>query len=165
MLIIDQTLHSDLCLTYDEYEKSSGLKIMFGHFWVCIQQLFLKIFCYSAEFLANQGWFSARLPQSLFCIFYNYTPLIEVWRGVYWNRHGCPPVCPWTQFCLELFSYVFAHTALKFIHNVWIHMKLCMCNFHDHTIIGYGTISPWTCKFYWIIVVLSFSPTVLHVLL
>ena len=36
-------------------------------------------------------------------------------------------VCLWTQFCLELFSYSFACTALKFIH-----MKLCMCNFHDH---------------------------------
>ena len=53
-------------------------------------------------------------------------------------------ICPWTQFCRELFSYSFAHTALKFIHNVCIHMKLCMCNFHDHTIIGCGIISPWT---------------------
>ena len=44
-------------------------------------------------------------------------------------------ICPWTQFSPELFSYSFAGTALKFIHNVCVHMKLCMCNFHDHTII------------------------------
>ena len=41
-------------------------------------------------------------------------------------------VCPWTKFCPELFSDSFAHTALKFIHNVCVHMKLCICNFHDH---------------------------------
>ena len=73
-----------------------------------------------------------------------------------------PSVCPWTQFCPELFSYSSARTALKFIH-VCVHMKLCMCNLHDHNIIGCGIISPWTCKFYWIFVVRSFSPTVLHV--
>ena len=27
-------------------------------------------------------------------------------------------------------------------------MKLCMCYFHEHTIIGCGFISPWTCKFW-----------------
>ena len=53
-----------------------------------------------------------------------------------------PSVRPWTQFCPELFSYSFAHTALKFIHNICVHMKLCMCNCHDHTIIGCGIISP-----------------------
>ena len=71
-------------------------------------------------------------------------------EGVYWNRHGCPSVCPfvrpsvfpWIQFCPELFSYSFARTALKFIHNVCVHMKLCMCNIHDHTIIGCGIIFP-----------------------
>ena len=79
-------------------------------------------------------------------------------------RPSVPPsVCPWTQFCPEFFSYSFPHTALKFIHNVCVHMK--MCNFHDHTIISCGIISPWTFKFYWIIVVRSFSPTVFHVLL
>ena len=86
------------------------------------------------------------------------------WRGVYWNRHGCPSVCVWTLFCLELFSYSFACTALKFIPNVCVHMKLCMCNFYNHTIIGCGIIFPWTCKFYWIIVVHRNNPTVLHVL-
>ena len=45
-------------------------------------------------------------------------------------------VCLWTQFCPELFSYSFACTALKFIHNVCVHMKLCMCNFDDHNVIG-----------------------------
>ena len=73
-------------------------------------------------------------------------------------------VCPWTQFCLELFSYSFACTALKFIHNVCVHVKLCMCNFHNHTIIGCGIISPWTCKFYLIIVVQRNNPAVFHVL-
>ena len=62
------------------------------------------------------------------------------------------------------FLLSFAHTALKFIHNVCVHMKLCMCNFHDHTIIGWGIIFPWTCKFCWIIVVQRNNPTVLHVL-
>ena len=82
-----------------------------------------------------------------------YTPRSK-WRGLYWNDHGCPSVCqavclsvcpsvyPWAQFCLELFSYNFAHTALKFIHNVCVHMKLRMCNFHDDTIIGCGIIFP-----------------------
>ena len=74
-----------------------------------------------------------------------------------------PSVCPWTQFCQELFSYSFAHTALKFIHNVCVIIKLCMCNFHDHTIIGCVIVFPWTCKFYWIIVQRN-NPTVLHVL-
>ena len=73
-------------------------------------------------------------------------------------------VCPWTQLWPELFSYSFAHTALKFIHNVYVHMKLCMCNFHDHTIICCWIISPWNCKFYWIIVVQRNNPTVLHIL-
>ena len=68
------------------------------------------------------------------------------------------------KFRPELFSYSFARTALKFIYNVCVHMKLCMCNFHDHTIIGCGIISPSTCKFYWIIVVQRNNPTVLHVL-
>ena len=86
------------------------------------------------------------------------------WRRVYWNRYGCPSFCPWTQYCSELFSYSFAHAALKFIHNVCVHMKLCMCNSRDHTIIACGIISPWTCKFYWIIVVQKNTPTVLHVL-
>ena len=85
-------------------------------------------------------------------------------EGVYWNRHDCPSVCLWTQFCLELFSYSYAHTALKFIHNVCVHMKFCMCNFHDHIIIGCGIIHPWICKFYWIIFVHRNNPTVLHVL-
>ena len=93
----------------------------------------------------------------------NYTLHNKV-EGVYWNRHGCPSVCPWTQFYPELFSYSFACTALKFIHNVCVHMKLCMCNFHDNTIIGCGIIFTWTCKFYWIIVVQRNNPTVLHVL-
>ena len=56
------------------------------------------------------------------------------------------------QFCSEI------------LHNVCVHMKLCMCNFHDHTIIGCGIIFPWTCKFYWIIVVQKNNPTLLHVL-
>ena len=43
-------------------------------------------------------------------------------------------------------------------------MKLCMCNFHDHSIVGCWIISPWTCKFYWIIVVQRNNPTVLHLL-
>ena len=86
------------------------------------------------------------------------------WRGVYWNRHGYPSVCPWTQFCPELFSYSFARTVLKFIHNGCVHMKLCMCNFDDHSIIGCKITFPWTCKFYWIIVVQRNNPTVLHVL-
>ena len=76
----------------------------------------------------------------------------------------CPSVCLWTQFYLELFSYSFAHTALKFIHNVFVHMKLVMCNFHDHTIIGCEIIFPWTCKFYWLIVVQRNNPIALHVL-
>ena len=76
-----------------------------------------------------------------------------------------PSICLWTQFCAELFAYSFACTILKFIHNVCVHMKFCMCNFHDHTIIGCGIISPWTCKFYWIIVLWSLSPTLFHVLL
>ena len=92
-----------------------------------------------------------------------YTPTTK-WRGVYWNRHGCLSVCPWIQFCPEFFSYTFACTALKFIHNVCVHMKLCVCNFHDHTIIGCGIISLWTCKFYWIIVVQRNNLEVLHVL-
>ena len=50
-------------------------------------------------------------------------------EGVYGNRHGSPSVCPWTKYCPELFSYSFARTALKFIHNVCVHMKLSMCNF------------------------------------
>ena len=53
---------------------------------------------------------------------------------------------------------------MKFKHNFCVHMKLCMWNFHDHTIIGCGIIFPWTCKFYWIIVVQRSNPTVLHVL-
>ena len=53
-----------------------------------------------------------------------------------------PSVSPWTQFCPELFSYSFARIALKYIHNVRVQMKLCMCNIHDHTIIGCGIISP-----------------------
>ena len=76
----------------------------------------------------------------------------------------CLYVCHWIQFCAELFSYSFAYTALKFIHNVSVHMKLCMCNFHDHTIIGCRIIFPWTCKFYWIIVVQRNNLTVLQVL-
>ena len=68
---------------------------------------------------------------------------------------------PWLSFRLSVrghnfvrsFSPSFARTALKFTHNVCVHMKLCMCNFHDHTTIGCGIIFPWTCKFYWIIVV------------
>ena len=59
-----------------------------------------------------------------------------------------PSVCPWTQFCPELFSYSFARTALKIIQNVCVHMKVCMLNFHDHTIIGCGILFPGTCKFY-----------------
>ena len=43
--------------------------------------------------------------------------------------------------CHELFSYSFARTAQKFIQNVSVHMKLCMCNFHDHTIFGCGITS------------------------
>ena len=70
----------------------------------------------------------------------------------------CPSVL---QF---FFSYSFAHTALKFIHNVCVHMKLCICNYHDHTIIGCGITFPWTCKLYWIIVVQRNNPTALHVL-
>ena len=56
-----------------------------------------------------------------------YTGIVMAVRlSVRWS------VCPWTQFCLELFfSYSFARNALKFIHNVCVHMKLCMCNFHD----------------------------------
>ena len=84
--------------------------------------------------------------------------------GGYTGIAVCLSVRPWTQFCPELFSYSFARTALKFIHNVCVHMKLCMCYFHDHTVIGCGIISPWTCKFYWIIVVQRNNPTVLHVL-
>ena len=61
--------------------------------------------------------------------------------------HVRPWICPWTQFCPELFSYSYAHTTLKFIHNVCVHMELRMCNFHDNTIIGWGIVSPWTCNF------------------
>ena len=46
-----------------------------------------------------------------------YTPHNEV-EGVYLDHHGCPSVCPWTQICLELFSYSFAHTALKFLRKI-----------------------------------------------
>ena len=53
-----------------------------------------------------------------------------------------PSIYTWTQFCTELFSYSFARIALKFIHNLCVHMKLCMCNFHDHTIIGCGIMFP-----------------------
>ena len=76
-------------------------------------------------------------------------------------------VCPFVGghiFVRSFFSYSFAPTALKFIHNVCVHMKLFMCNFHDHTIIGCRIIFPWTCKFYWIIVGQRNNPTVLHVL-
>ena len=38
-----------------------------------------------------------------------------------------PSFCSWAQFCLELFSYSFAHTALKFIHNVCLHIWSCAC--------------------------------------
>ena len=54
----------------------------------------------------------------------------------------CVSIYPWTQFCPELLSYSFARTALKFIHNICVHVKLCMCNFHDHTLIGCGIIFP-----------------------
>ena len=73
---------------------------------------------------------------------YSLYPATTKWRGVYWNCHGCPSICLWTQVCRDLFSYSFARTALKFIHNVCVYMKLCMCNFHDHTIIGCGIIFP-----------------------
>ena len=64
----------------------------------------------------------------------------EGYTGIAMAVH--PSVCPRTQFCPELFSYSFAHTALKFIHNVCVHVNLCMCNFHDHTIIDCGIIFP-----------------------
>ena len=35
-------------------------------------------------------------------------------------------VCPWTPFCPELFYDSFARTALKFIHNVCVHMNICV---------------------------------------
>ena len=95
-----------------------------------------------------------------------YTPHKEV-EGVYWNCLGCPSVhlsVRGHNFVQSFFSYSFAHTALKFIHNVYVHMKVSMCNFHDHTMIGCGIMFPWNYKFYWIFVVQRNNPTVLHVL-
>ena len=94
------------------------------------------------------------------------------WRGVYWNRHGCPSVCPsiwpsvcpWTQFCPELFSYSFACTALKFINNVCIHMKLCMCNFQDILSLVVELSPLELVNFTEVNVVQRNYPTVLHVL-
>ena len=80
-------------------------------------------------------------PQSFLCVSGTfYTPHNKVEGGIL--ESPWPSVCPWTQFCPELFSYSVARTALKFIHNVCVHMKLCICNFHDHTIIGCGIIFP-----------------------
>ena len=81
--------------------------------------------------------------------------------GEYWNRHGFPSVCLYLDTIL---SGAFLLQCCTFIHNVCVNMKLCMCSFHDRTIITCGIISPWTCKFYWIIVVQRNNPTVLHVL-
>ena len=76
-----------------------------------------------------------------------------------------PSVCPWTQFCSGLFSYSFACTALKFIHNVCVHMKLCMCNFHDHTIIVMELSPLELVNFTELLLSMERNnPTVLHVL-
>ena len=82
---------------------------------------------------------------------------------------------PWLYVCLYVrlsvntilswtFLLQFCMYCSDIIHNVCVHMKLCMCNFHYNTIIGCGIISPWTCKFYWINVVQRNNPAVLHVL-
>ena len=107
-------------------------------------------------------------------MFENY-PTSEPNKGLdYWANmcpYAGPSICPSFRPSVrghifpKLFSYILARTALKLIHNVCVHMKLCMCNFHDHTIICCGIIFIiWTCKFYWISAVQINNPTVLHVL-
>ena len=86
-----------------------------------------------------------------------FIPPKTKWREVYWNSNGCLSVD--TIFVWSIFLLLWN----LYIMFVYI-LKLCMCNFHDHTIIGCGIIFPWTCKFYWIIVVQRNNPTVLHVL-
>ena len=108
-----------------------------GHnFWMVCLRAFKFHMCipYGETSLWYQCQGHLSMSKSHFSVFQtqlNYTPYKEVEGGIL--ESPWLSVCPsslWTQFCAELFSYSFARTALKFIHNVCVYMKLCICNFH-----------------------------------